>query len=115
MCGASRHQTLECGAECSPPWFARVAFAKWQSSRIAVGPADQCHTQIFKDACASKEKKLKGGAEGGDISQGPHQGILLTTQCTAVNYIKIKLAITQAETSNLTPFSSLATETHNLN
>lgn len=57
------------------------------------------------------KKILKGGVEGGGISQRPHQGILLTTQCTAVNYIKIKLAITQAETSSLTPFSSLATET----
>lgn len=115
MCGASRHLSLECGAECSPPWFARVAFAKWQNSRTAVGPADQCHTQICKDACASRKKKLKGGAEGGGINQGPHRGILLTTQCTAVNYIKIKLAITRAETSNLTPLPSLATGTHNLN
>lgn len=77
MCGASRHLSLECGAECSPPWFARVAFAKWQNSRIAIGPVDQCHTQICKDACASRKKKIKGRCGGRRHQPGTSSGNLI--------------------------------------
>lgn len=73
------------------------------------------HKYLQMGAPAGTKEILKGGVEGGGISQRSHQGILLTTQHTAVNYIKIKLAVTHEEISSLTPFPSPATSQLSLN
>lgn len=69
------------------------------------------HTNIWGFMRQQESRNIEGSCRGEEASGRDLIGeILLTTQRTAVNYIKIKLAITQAETSSLTPFSSPAPE-----